>query len=200
MVANGSGDSVTPVVLQTETAEPDVPVGNDPTAIAITPDASQAFVANTGDNTVTPIETQTLVPQVPIRVRSAPAGVAITPNRKTAWVTDSLSGQLTPITVATDKPGKPVAVGPNSARHRQLPLGVRRRDQHHHPATHRQAHIRGCRLLHGDTHPHRHRGHIDQADLHRPASASRRRPLRTERPDRRHQVIGESLGELAGRA
>lgn len=48
-VVNYADDTVTPIDLATGTPGATIPVGSGPTAIAITPDASKAYVANRGN-------------------------------------------------------------------------------------------------------------------------------------------------------
>jgi YVTN family beta-propeller protein len=78
---------VTPVDIATNTAGTPIPVGTDPTAVAIAPDANTAYVTNFGDGTVTPIELATGTARTPIPVGVGPNGVAVTRDGTTALVT-----------------------------------------------------------------------------------------------------------------
>ena len=75
-VANAGSGTVTPIATATNTAGRPITTGNDPLAIAITPDGKTAYVANAASGTVTPITTATNTaggrsrPEVPWRSRS----------------------------------------------------------------------------------------------------------------------------------
>jgi YVTN family beta-propeller protein len=98
-----------------------IPVGDQPTAIAITPDGATAYVANLGSADVTPISVATNVPGTPIPTAIGPQGIAITPDGATAYVTNAGSDAVTPITVATNTPGTPIPVGVQNVRCHQRP-------------------------------------------------------------------------------
>ena len=97
-----------------------IDAGNEPFAIAVTPDGKTVYVANTWENTgrpasapgtVTPIATATNTPGAPIEVGSQPWAFAITPDGRTAYVASWQSGTVTPIATATNTTGTPVEVG-----------------------------------------------------------------------------------------
>jgi YVTN family beta-propeller protein len=110
-VVNSASDSVTPVNLVTRRAGKPIGVGEDPQAIAITPDGGTAYVVNTGSGTVTPISTATGQAGTPIPVGSQPQAIAITPDGSTAYVTNAGSGTVTPINLATGQAQAPIPVG-----------------------------------------------------------------------------------------
>jgi YVTN family beta-propeller protein len=110
-VVNSASASVTPVNVTTKKAGKAIPVGNDPQAIAVTPNGGTAFVVNTGSNTVTPINTSTRTADAPIDVGSYPQAIAITPDGRTAFVANSGSGTVTPINTSTRQAGTPIRVG-----------------------------------------------------------------------------------------
>jgi len=108
--------------IDTATNMPGKPIdaGNEPFAIAVTPDGKTVYVANTWENTgrpasapgtVTPIATATNTPGAPIEVGSQPWAFAITPDGRTAYVASWQSGTVTPIATATNTAGTPVEVG-----------------------------------------------------------------------------------------
>lgn len=68
-----------PFAIATNTAGPPITTGNDPDAIAITPDGKTAYVVNYGSDTVTPIATASNTAGPPITVGRAPEAIAITP-------------------------------------------------------------------------------------------------------------------------
>jgi YVTN family beta-propeller protein len=119
-VVNSGDDTVTPIDLGTNTAGAAIPVGDEPIAIAITPDASKAYVANGLGNSVTPIDlaTNTAGPAIP--VGSYPSSIAISPDGRIAWVAnqgnylhDPINGpgpSLTPIDTVTNTAGKSIPV------------------------------------------------------------------------------------------
>ena len=80
---------MTPIDIATNTADTPITVGNDPVAIAITPDGKTAYVANDISGSVTPIDTATNTAGTPIPVGGDPVAVAITPDGKTAYVANS---------------------------------------------------------------------------------------------------------------
>ncbi len=67
-VVNNDADAVTPVNTETDTAGTPIPVGDDPFAIAITPDGRTAYVANQTAGTLTPINLATRTPGAAIPI------------------------------------------------------------------------------------------------------------------------------------
>ncbi|MGC2222240.1 MAG: YncE family protein, partial [Methylocella sp.] len=65
-----------------------IPVGNTPSAVAVTPDGTMAYVANSGSNNVSVIATatNTVEATVPFPAGSGPISVAVTPDGKHAYV------------------------------------------------------------------------------------------------------------------
>jgi YVTN family beta-propeller protein len=110
-VVNYASGSVTPVNMATRKAGAAIPVGDDPAAIAITPNGRTAYVVNSGSGTVTPITTATRTAGKAIGVGADPAAIAITPNGRTAYVTNSGSDTVTPISTSTNKPGPAIPTG-----------------------------------------------------------------------------------------
>jgi YVTN family beta-propeller protein len=84
-VLNSGSGTVTPISTRTSTAGPAIPVGQDPMAIAITPDSKTVYVVNNGYDTddylgwVTPISTHTGTAGPAISVEDYPVAIAITP-------------------------------------------------------------------------------------------------------------------------
>jgi YVTN family beta-propeller protein len=85
-VSNLDSGTVTPIKTGTNTAGPAITVGQDPYAIAITPNGKTAYVENMGSGTVTPISTCTNTAGPAITVGQNPYTIVITPNGKTAYV------------------------------------------------------------------------------------------------------------------
>src|SRR6266700_274001 len=82
-VVNAGSGTVTPIAIANNRAGPAIPVGDNPQAIAITPDGKTAYVANYVSGTVTPISTATNKPgrrKDPFRDRDhAMTGIRRTP-------------------------------------------------------------------------------------------------------------------------
>jgi hyaluronoglucosaminidase len=121
LVANFGDDTVTPVDLGTMRAEPPIPVGPQPVALAVVPGGPgtppTALVADFAGGTVTPINLTTMTPGPPVAVGTAPDAVAIqehgTPTGPVALVADFGSDQVTPVSVHTMTPMPAVAIGGN---------------------------------------------------------------------------------------
>ena len=80
--------TVTPIDTATNVPGEPIDVGDEPFAIAVTPDGKTVYAANTwentgrlasGQSTVTPIATATNTPGTPIEVGDGPYAIAITP-------------------------------------------------------------------------------------------------------------------------
>src|SRR5690348_2261223 len=110
-VLGGGSGTVTPIRTATNTALKPIAVGQDPRAMAITPDGATIYVTNYQSGTVTPIRTATGTALAPIRVGGNPWAIAIAPDGKTAYVADTQSGTVTPIRTATNTALAPIRVG-----------------------------------------------------------------------------------------
>jgi YVTN family beta-propeller protein len=109
-LAGGPG-TVIPIRTATNTVLAPITVGQDPRALAITPDGKTIYVTNYQSGTVTPILTATNTALAPIRVGGNPWAIAITPDGKTAYVANLQSGTVTPILTATNTALAPIRVG-----------------------------------------------------------------------------------------
>jgi YVTN family beta-propeller protein len=80
-VVNYLSSTVTPIRTTTNTAGTAIPVGDNPVAIAITPNGKTAYVANFDfyAGTVTPIRTAVNRAGAAIPVENGPQAIAITP-------------------------------------------------------------------------------------------------------------------------
>ena len=120
-VADGTGNQVTPILaIPGQADSPDVAgapitVGTHPSAIAITPDGTTAYVTNYGSDNVTEIDTSTnaAAPSASwIPVGSEPNAIAISPDGTTAYVANAGDGTITKIALATNTvQGQPIKVG-----------------------------------------------------------------------------------------
>lgn len=125
-VANAGSDTVTPIATATNTPGPPIPVGDDPSAIAITPDGTTVYVGNIISGTVTPIATATNTPGTPIPVGNDPNAIAITPNtvpKAPAFTSASASTAAfgVPYTFTMTTTGEPA---PTITRTGRMPTGL----------------------------------------------------------------------------
>lgn len=89
-----------------------VPVGAEPTSVAITPDGKYAYVTDAGDESVSVIEMGLRVKRATVEeVGAAPFGIAITPDGKYAYVTDRGSDRVSVISTATNGVVEKIPVG-----------------------------------------------------------------------------------------
>ncbi len=115
-VVSFADDAVIPVDTATHAVGAAIAVGSAPSAIAITPDGSTAYVTDEGTTTttpgfVTPIALSTNTPGAPIPVGSGPDAIAITPDGRTAYVGNYNDDTVTPVDLVTDAAGTPIPVG-----------------------------------------------------------------------------------------
>ena len=104
-VTNSQDNTVSVIDTATNTVVATVPVGVNPSGIAITPDGTRAYTANgfTGaSNTVSVMETATNTVVATITVGEGPSWVAITPDGTRAYVTDFGFGSVSVIDTATN--------------------------------------------------------------------------------------------------
>lgn len=87
----------------------------NPTAIAVTPDGTTAYLANSGGNTVTPVtlSSDTAAPAITVGPKP-PTDLAVTSDGSTVWVADGTGNVVTPVTVATNTAGTQTNVGFNA--------------------------------------------------------------------------------------
>jgi YVTN family beta-propeller protein len=110
LVADFGSNTVTPIALDQPgfPAEFPLAVPGSPTGIAVTPNATTAWVS--GGSSLTPITLATLIPGIPVTLHDVAEAVAITPNGSTAWVAQQ-GGTLVPVTLANGVAGRPLTVG-----------------------------------------------------------------------------------------
>src|SRR5262249_38715862 len=120
-VTNEFSGTVSVIDTATNTVVATVPVGIEPTGVAITPDGTHAYVANSGTAqtvfTVSVIDTATNTVVATVPVGLGPRGVAITPHGTHAYVTYFSSVAVSVIATATNTVVATVPVGNG-------PLGV----------------------------------------------------------------------------
>jgi YVTN family beta-propeller protein len=113
-VANFNDKTVTPINVATNTVGTTIPVGDSPSALAITPNGQTAYVADSGTDTVTPISTATNTAGSPITEGSPssnPFALAISPDGQTVYVANSGTNTVGTISTATNTAGPAVNVG-----------------------------------------------------------------------------------------
>ncbi|MGW3645983.1 beta-N-acetylglucosaminidase domain-containing protein [Streptomyces sp. NPDC000878] len=110
LTANFSGASVSSVDL-TSGSSTEIPVGNNPGEVVISPDGRTAYAANQGSDTVSVIDVGTAKVTATVAVGDVPAGLALTPDGRTLWVADYSDDAIQPIDLATNTAGTKIAVG-----------------------------------------------------------------------------------------
>ena len=111
LVANAGDNTVSVVDPTSGIVDGTIPVGTEPTGIAITPDGQDAYVADAGSHAVSVIDTATgTTVGAPIPVGTDPVAVAITPDGAMAYVANEGSGTVTPITLSTGKADPPIVL------------------------------------------------------------------------------------------
>jgi YVTN family beta-propeller protein len=115
-VVSNATDAVIPVNTATDAVSTPIAAGSGPSAIAITPDATTAYVTdegttNTSPGFVTPIDLSTNTAGTAIPVGSGPDAIAITPNGQTAYVGNYNDDTVTPVDLVTNAAGTPIPVG-----------------------------------------------------------------------------------------
>ncbi len=119
IVANREADSVT-ILRVTDDAGADffaivveIPVGDEPRSVCLTPDDRLAFVSNGADATVSVIALQTGTVIATIPVGSEPRGVVSTPNGQVVYVAEHTAGTVSGIDVARLEVDRTIAVEGN---------------------------------------------------------------------------------------
>ncbi len=109
VVANEDNDSVTFFDMRNDANRKlaEVPVQNEPSAVAILPDGSKAYAANTVSGTVSVIPFNTTAgtagaPSKHIDVGTEPAALVLTPNGRLLYVANARSNSVSVIDTATD--------------------------------------------------------------------------------------------------
>ncbi len=81
----------------------EIPVGDDPVCVALTPDNKKAYVTNHGSNTVTVINAQTYHVIATVQVGSEPFGCAVTSDGKKVYIANFSSDTVSVIRTSDDK-------------------------------------------------------------------------------------------------
>jgi YVTN family beta-propeller protein len=116
-VVNSGGNTISVIATASNTVVDTIPVGSEPTGIAITPDGTRAYFANASDGIdVVEIATNTVVDTIFVNV---PAAVAITPDGTHAYtlsnnppIDNHVDETVTVIDTATNTVvGSPITIG-----------------------------------------------------------------------------------------
>jgi YVTN family beta-propeller protein len=111
-VANFGSNTVSVIDTATNKVAATVPVGTNPTGVAVNPNGQLAYVANQSDNTVSVIRTATnVVVGLPIPVGTTPNAVAVTPDGAHVYVSNYGSNNVSVIATSTNSVVKTVAAG-----------------------------------------------------------------------------------------
>ena len=81
----------------------EIPVGNEPWCVAITPDNEKAYVTNMASGTVSVVSTSALRVIDTIKVGTEPFGCALTPDGKRLFVTNQSSNTVSVINTNSDR-------------------------------------------------------------------------------------------------
>ncbi|MDX3453973.1 beta-N-acetylglucosaminidase domain-containing protein [Streptomyces sp. ME02-8801-2C] len=110
LTANFSGASVSSVDLNSGTST-EIPVGNNPGEVVVSPDGRTAYAANQGSDSVSVIDVAAAKVTSTVAVGDVPAGLALTPDGRTLWVADYSDDAIQPVDLATGTAGAKIAVG-----------------------------------------------------------------------------------------
>ena len=90
-----NSNNVSVIDASTNTVVANVPVGFSPAAIAVTPDATRAYVTNLASNNVSVIDTtaNSVVATIPVGIR--PVAVSIAPDGKRVYVANGAATGIT---------------------------------------------------------------------------------------------------------
>ena len=80
-----------------------MPVGSDPTGIAVTPDGTKVYVTNWGSTNVSVINTATNTVTATVDVGTTPIGVAVSPDGTKVYVTNPSSNNVSVINTTTNQ-------------------------------------------------------------------------------------------------
>jgi len=105
-LVNVNADANTITVFDATGAVPvkisEIPVGSEPSSVAIRPDNVTAYVANAGQGTVSVVNLPSQTVTSTISVGAEPVAVALSPNGTRLYVANSASNSLTVINTATN--------------------------------------------------------------------------------------------------
>jgi YVTN family beta-propeller protein len=101
-VSDAGSDSVWPVTVATHSVGASIPVGGEPSAMAVNPQGTDVYVANTGTGTVSVISTATNTVTAHICVGASPEGAAVSPDGTRVYVANTGSDTVSVISTTTN--------------------------------------------------------------------------------------------------
>jgi YVTN family beta-propeller protein len=110
-ITNHFDDTVSVLATATNTVIATVPVGVEPTGVAVTPDGAAVYVANQGSATVSVLATATNTVIATVPVGGGPFGVAVTPDGAAVYVANQRSATVSVLATATNTVIATVPVG-----------------------------------------------------------------------------------------
>jgi YVTN family beta-propeller protein len=123
-VSDGGGNSVTALDLVNMTTAATIPVGEDPTDIAVSPTRNEVYVVNTGSGSVTVIDAVTNKAVAAIGVHREPRSISVSANGARAYVANAGSNNVSAIDLEKRRETGAVGVGESPAVVRVSPDGA----------------------------------------------------------------------------
>ena len=114
-ISNQSNNNVSVINTATNTLVVSVPVGNNPTGVAVHPGSARVYVANENSATVSVIDTATNTVVAVVPVGSFPRGVAVLPDGSRVYVANINGNNVSVINTATNTVVGTVSVGSSPA-------------------------------------------------------------------------------------
>lgn len=117
-VTNGGSNSVTVLDLVNMTTVATIPVGSDPTAVAVNPARNEVYVANTGSASVSVIDAVRNKVVATIPVHRAPSSIYVDGTGERAWVANAGSNNVSVLDLGKGREIAAVGAGesPDQAR------------------------------------------------------------------------------------
>lgn len=101
-VANNGANTVSVIDVSTNAVVQTIPVGSNPTGLAVTPDGNRVYVANYASNDVSVIDTSTNIVVATIPVPGTSYGVAVTPDGSRVYVANHHPQRISVISTAAN--------------------------------------------------------------------------------------------------
>jgi|GEM_PF-5554231 len=114
-ISNQSNNNVSVINTTTNTLVATVPVGDNPTGVAVHPGSARVYVANENSATVSVINTATNTVVAVVPVGSFPRGVAVLPDGSRVYVANIVGNNVSVINTATNTVVAVVPVGSSPA-------------------------------------------------------------------------------------
>lgn len=111
-VANLGSDDVSVIDTGSHLAVANLPGGDDPNGVAVSPDGTRVYVSSFLGNSVLVLDTSTQAALVTIAVGEGPVGLAVTPDGGRVYVANRGDGTVSAIGIAAGTTVAVIAVGP----------------------------------------------------------------------------------------